>query len=52
MNIGNLYFGRRAYGTKNFRWFYSPILKENMKRNGFVFFWWFGHNWYICLKRK
>ena len=51
MHIGKLCFGKRAYGTKRFRWFYSPMLKETMKRENFVFFWWIGWHWYLCLRR-
>lgn len=46
-----LFIGKRAMGTNKFRWFYSPMLKQTRKANGFIFFWWFGHNWYICLKK-
>lgn len=40
-------FGKRLYGRNKFRWFYSPILKENMKSGGIIIFWWLGHNWYF-----
>lgn len=39
--------GKRVYGRNKFRWFYSPMLKQNMKANGIIIFWWFGHNWYF-----
>lgn len=44
--------GKRVYGRNKFRWFYSPMLKENMKANGIIVFWWLGHNWYFCLKKR
>lgn len=43
--------GKRLYGRNKFRWFYSPMLKENMKSGGIIIFWWLGHNWYFCLKK-
>lgn len=46
-----LSIGKRYYGRNKFRWFYSPMLKSNRKSEGFIFFWWLGRNWYICLKK-
>lgn len=46
-----LYIGKRAYGRNKFRWFYSPMLKQSMKEEGIIIFWWLGHNWYFCLKK-
>lgn len=43
--------GKRAYSRNKFRWFYSPMFKQTMKENGIIIFWWFGHNWYFCLKK-
>lgn len=47
-----IYIGKRAYGRNKFRWFYSPMLKKTMKTNGIIIFWWLGHDWYFCLKKK
>ena len=30
--------GKRLYGRNKFRWFYSPMLKENMKWAGLLYF--------------
>ena len=51
MNIGKLVIGKRLHGTQKFRVFYCPILKT-LRKEYFWFFWWFGHNWYICLPKK
>lgn len=51
MKIGKLSFGKRAMGTKQFRWFYCPLLKNSCQRKEFVFFWWFGHKWYVALRK-
>ena len=50
MNIGKLYFGKRLYGTNEFKFFYCPLLKENSEKN-FWFFWWIGYHWYVCLPK-
>lgn len=47
MKIGRLSFGVRFAKTKDFKWFYCPLLKETRK-NDFYFFWWFGHRWYVA----
>ena len=47
-----IYIGKRAYGRNKFRWFYSPMIKQTMKANGIIIFWWLGHNWYFCLKKN
>lgn len=46
-----LFIGKRVYGRNKFRWFYSPMLKQSMKKDGFIIFWWLGYNWYFCLKK-
>ena len=46
-----IYIGKRACGRNKFRWFYSPMFKQNMKSCGIIIFWWLGHNWYFCLKK-
>lgn len=51
MNIGRLSIGKRLYGTKEFKFFYCPMLKETRKEH-FWFFWWFGYHWYVCLPKK
>ena len=43
--------GRRLYNRNKFRWFYTPLSKQTMKRNGIIIFWWIGHNWYFCLRK-
>lgn len=44
--------GKRVYERNKFRWFYSPMFKQTMKANGIIIFWWFGHNWYFCVKKR
>lgn len=51
MKIGRLSFGVRFAKTKDFKWFYCPLLKETRK-NDFYFFWWFGRRWYVALGRR
>lgn len=51
MNIGRLSIGKRLHGTRNFRFFYCPMLKKHRKEY-FWFFWWFGYHWYVCLPKK
>lgn len=46
-----IYFGKRTYSRNKFKWFYSPMLKQNMKKNGIIIFWWLGYNWYFCLRK-
>lgn len=51
MKIGKFSIGKRLHGTKKFRFFYCPLLKETRKKY-FWFFWWFGKHWYVCLRKK
>lgn len=41
-------FGKRAVHPHKFYFFYSPLLKETMKENNFVFFWWIGPYYFTC----
>lgn len=51
MTIGRLSFGIRCCTTKDFKWFYCPIITNDLIKE-FHFFWWFGHKWYIALNKK
>jgi hypothetical protein len=52
MKIGKRFsFGIRQCKSKDFKWFYCPIAK-GIGREHFVFFWWFGHKWYVALSKK
>lgn len=48
--------GKRDYGRNKFRWFYcpnsTPMGKQVMKDEGILIFWWFGYNWYFCVKKR
>ena len=48
--------GKRVYGRNKFRWFYcpnsTPMGKQVMKDEGILIFWWFGYNWYFCVKKR
>lgn len=50
-----VYVGKRGYDLNKFRWFYCPMStpmgKQLMKEEGTIIFWWFGYNWYFCLKK-
>lgn len=45
-------FGKRRYGVKKFYFFYSPMFKETMRQEGFVFFWWIGPYFWACQKAR
>ena len=50
MTIGHKFaFGVRQVKTKDFKWFYCPILESTRKE--FHFFWWFGHKLFIALHK-
>ena len=51
MRMGRLSMGIRQCKTKDFKWFYCPLGKRVGKEH-FVFFWWFGHKWYIAMNKK
>ena len=51
MKIGRFSCGIRHCKTKDFKWFYRPISKDTKKKH-FVFFWWFGHKWYMALGKR
>lgn len=46
-----VYVGKREYDLNKFRWFYSPLSKKYMAEFKIIIFWWFGYNWYFCLKK-
>lgn len=51
IHIGRFYMGRRCAGTRQFKWFYHPLLKVNEEAN-FKFFVWIGWHLYACMKLK
>lgn len=51
VRLGGFSFGIRKCKTKDFKWFYCPLGKY-YRKEGFIFFWWFGHKWYMALHRK
>ncbi len=49
MTIGNLRVGKRIHISKDFKWFYCPLLNP---KEHYWFFWWFGHKWFVCLQKN
>ena len=50
MVIGRLAFGIRNSSRNKFKFFYDPT--AGYHKDIFVFFYWIGWHWYICLHKK
>ena len=51
MKIGRFSMGIRQCETKDFKFFYCPLV-QGIGKEQFHFFWWFGHRWYIALSKR
>ena len=56
MRIGRLSMGIRQCKTEDFKWFCCPLGKGWRNRppwsEQFHLFLWFGHKWYVALRKK